>query len=332
MIFVRRKGPQSARGPEIPDETEEAALGEEEAPTEEPRNEHMEEASTSRGNQRKLDALIADFEDFKAQTQLNFKALKQKLQTNQEEHLSNFGAIIKLLEGIQVQIHMMQRQPSPPAPFTPTAEATPLHSPTGDCDPMLSQSSVPDGCGTEEPMAHDASQSPLEEDVLMREPESQSKPPSPPIIHIEDSDDDSALANAHLSQLADHTTEVEQPVEEPQIEEPIEESLDEEPVAKKTATKPVNENMTEAPIEEPPAEAPVEPPIVEEPIVTSAATDPVAASTNEARPQQGPSQPATFGQFPPQRVPEGMSFGPSTSEPPRAFNFTPPSFGHKLLL
>ena len=53
-------------------------------------------------------------------------------------------------------------------------------------------------------MAHDASQSPLEEDVLIREPESQSKPPSPPIIQIEDSDDDSALANAHLSKPADH--------------------------------------------------------------------------------------------------------------------------------
>ena len=32
MIFVRRKGPQSAPGPEIPDEVEEAAIGEEEAP------------------------------------------------------------------------------------------------------------------------------------------------------------------------------------------------------------------------------------------------------------------------------------------------------------
>ena len=100
MIFVRRKGPQSAPGPEIPDETEEAALGEEEAPTEEPRSEHMEQASTSRGNQGKLDGLIADFEDFKAQTQLNFEALKQQMQTNQEEHLSNFGTVIKLLEGI----------------------------------------------------------------------------------------------------------------------------------------------------------------------------------------------------------------------------------------
>ena len=116
MIFVRRKGPQSAPGPEIPDEAEEAALGEEEAPTEEPKSEHMEEASTSRGNQGKLDGLIADFEDFKAQTQLNFEALKQQLQTYQEEHLSNFGAVIKLLEGIQVQIQTMQRQPSPPPP------------------------------------------------------------------------------------------------------------------------------------------------------------------------------------------------------------------------
>ena len=89
----------------------------------------MEQASTSRGNQGKLDRLIADFEDFKAQTHLNIEAIKQQMQANQEEHLSNFGAIIKILEGIQVQIQTMQRQPSPPAPFTPTAEATPLHSP-----------------------------------------------------------------------------------------------------------------------------------------------------------------------------------------------------------
>ena len=31
MIFVRRKGPQLAPGPEIPDEAEEAALGEDAA-------------------------------------------------------------------------------------------------------------------------------------------------------------------------------------------------------------------------------------------------------------------------------------------------------------
>ena len=103
----------------------------------------------------------------------------------------------------------MQHQPSPSAPFTHTAEATPLPSSTGARDLMLSQSPVPDGCGTEEPMTHNASQSPLQDDVLMREPESQSKPPSPPIIHIEDSDDHSQTTNAHLSKTEDHTKEVE---------------------------------------------------------------------------------------------------------------------------
>ena len=139
---------QSTPSPETPEEAEEAAMGEEEAHNEEQMSEHTEEASTSRGRQGKLDGLIADFEDFKAQTQLNFETLKQQLQTNQEENLSNFGAIVKLLEGIQVQIQTMQRQPSPPPPFTPTAEATPLPSPTGASDPMLSHSPVPNGCGT----------------------------------------------------------------------------------------------------------------------------------------------------------------------------------------
>ena len=49
MIFVRRKGPQSTPSPTIPEEAEEAEMGEEEAHNEEQRSEHMEEASTSRG-------------------------------------------------------------------------------------------------------------------------------------------------------------------------------------------------------------------------------------------------------------------------------------------
>ena len=65
-IFVRRKGPQLTPSPAIPEEAEDAAIGEEEAHNEEPRSEHMAEASTSRGRQSKLDELIADFEDFKA--------------------------------------------------------------------------------------------------------------------------------------------------------------------------------------------------------------------------------------------------------------------------
>ena len=42
MIFVRRKGPQSTPSPAIPEEAEEAAMGEEEAHNEEQRSEHME--------------------------------------------------------------------------------------------------------------------------------------------------------------------------------------------------------------------------------------------------------------------------------------------------
>ena len=97
----------------------------------------MAEASTSRGRQSKLDELIADFEDFKAQTHINFEALEQQLQSTQAENFSNFSSIVKLLEGIQVQIQAMQRQPSPPHLSTPTAEATPIPSPTGDHDPEI---------------------------------------------------------------------------------------------------------------------------------------------------------------------------------------------------
>ena len=68
----------------------------------------MEEASTSRGRQSKLDELLTEFEEFKAQTQMNFEALKHQLQSTQAENLSNFGTIVQLLEGIQVQIQAMQ--------------------------------------------------------------------------------------------------------------------------------------------------------------------------------------------------------------------------------
>ena len=60
------------------------------------------------------------------------------MQANQEEYLSNFGAVIKLLEGIQGQLQTMPRQPSPSVPFTPPTEATPLPSPKGASDPMPS--------------------------------------------------------------------------------------------------------------------------------------------------------------------------------------------------
>ena len=76
MIFVRRKGPKSTQGPEIPNEAGDAAIGEEEANVG-TRSEPMEEASTSRGCHSKLDELITEFEEFKAQTQMNFEAINQ---------------------------------------------------------------------------------------------------------------------------------------------------------------------------------------------------------------------------------------------------------------
>ena len=160
MIFVRRKGPQSTPSPEIPEEAEEAEIGEEEANVG-TRSEPMEEASTSRGCHSKLDELITEFEEFKAQTQMNFEAIYQQLQSNQAENLSNFGSIVKLLEGIQVQIQAMQRQPSPP-------HDPEIQSPI----PTTPQNLVLDDCGNKEPVAHDASQrAQLEDDVQMGEPE-----------------------------------------------------------------------------------------------------------------------------------------------------------------
>ena len=68
---------------------------------------------------------------------------------------------------------------------------------------MTPQSLVPDDCGIEEPVAHDASQqTSLADDIQMGEPERQSMPYSPPIIHIDDSDDDSTLAMAEASKTA----------------------------------------------------------------------------------------------------------------------------------
>ena len=89
MIFVRRKGPQSTPSPAVPEEADDTEIGEEEANVG-TRSEPMEEASTSRGRQSKLDELITEFEEFKAQTQMNFEAINQQLQSNQAENLSNF--------------------------------------------------------------------------------------------------------------------------------------------------------------------------------------------------------------------------------------------------
>ena len=163
----------------------------------------------------------------------------------------------------------MQRQPSPPHLFTPTAAATPIHSPTGDHDPqpqspihMTPHSPVPDDCGTEEPVAHDASQqTPLADDVHMDESERQSMPHSPPVIHIDDSDDDSAPAMAEAS---------EEPMQEQMAEEQVEEPVVEEPMKEQVAEKQVKEPVVEEPMEEPTTKVPV------------------AEELNEAKPKEYP--------------------------------------------
>ena len=65
MIFVRRKGSLSTPSPTVPEEAEDTEIGEEEVNVG-TRSEQMEEASTSRGCQSKLDELITKFEEFKA--------------------------------------------------------------------------------------------------------------------------------------------------------------------------------------------------------------------------------------------------------------------------
>ena len=92
-------------------------------------------------------------------------------------------------------------------------------------------------------MAHDASpQIPLADDVQMGEPEHQSMPHSPPIIHIDDSDDDSAPAMAEASKTTftedqspttahclDPSETVDENLPQPEVNEALEEQI-EEPV------------------------------------------------------------------------------------------------------
>ena len=134
MIFISRKGQQSTPSSVALEEAEDTEIGEEEVNVG-TRIEQVEEASNSRWKSSKLDELLTKFEEFKAQTQMNFEALKHQLQSTQAENLSNFGTIGQLLEGIQVQIQTMQRQLSPLHLSTPTAATTPINSPTDDYGP-----------------------------------------------------------------------------------------------------------------------------------------------------------------------------------------------------
>ena len=117
----------------------------------------------------------------KLKPKINFEALKQQLQSNQAENLSNFGTIAKMIEGLQVQIQAMKRQPSPsPTHFpNPTAEAIPIPSSIGDHANeahfpilMAAPSLVHDECGTEEPLFNaESTQVTTGVDAQMDEPE-----------------------------------------------------------------------------------------------------------------------------------------------------------------
>ena len=210
MIFIRRKGHQPTPSSAVPEEAEDEDIGEEEGNVGS-RSEQAGEASTSRRRQSKLNELLTEFEEFNAQTQINFEALKQQLQSNQAENLSNFGTIAKMIEGLQQQIQAMQRQPFPsPTHFsTPTAKATLIPSPIGDYAnephspiPMASPSPVHDACGTEEPVINDESmQVPHEVDTQIVKPEHQSMQHSLEIIHINDSDEESTHDMAEASKV-----------------------------------------------------------------------------------------------------------------------------------
>ena len=145
----------------------------------------------------------------------------------------------------------MQRQPSPPHLSPTTAAATPILSPTGDHDPEIQspipttpQNPVPDDCSNEEPVAHDASQrAQLEDDVQMGEPEHQPMPHSPPIIHIDDSDDDTALAMAEAPEKP-----IDEPVTKEQAKEPVAEDQVEEPVVEEQVEEPAVKEQVEEPM------------------------------------------------------------------------------------
>ena len=102
-------------------------------------------------------------------------------------------------------------------------------------------------------------------DVQMGEPEHQPMPHSPPIIHIDDSDDDTAPAMAEAPE------------------------------------KPIDEPVTKDQVDEPVVEEQVEEPTVEEHMEEPAATDPVAKEPNEARPKEDPPHTATSGHSNPSR-------------------------------
>ena len=121
-------------------------------------------------------------------------------------------------------------------------------------------------------------------------------PPSPPIIHIDDSDDDSASGMAEASQPVFNkantppnaqcldpfdpaNANLQQPEANEGPEEPDEEQMVAEPVDEQMAEAPIEEPMAEEPADEPMTEEPVEEPTVEEHIEHSAATNPIAEQT-----------------------------------------------------
>ena len=62
------------------------------------------EAGLSRVKWSKIDDLMQEFKDFKAETMLNFEAIKQQLQISQFENSSKFESVIQLLESLKAEI------------------------------------------------------------------------------------------------------------------------------------------------------------------------------------------------------------------------------------
>ena len=81
MIFICKKGNQPTPSFTVPEEAEDEEIGEEDANVYS-RSEQQGETNTSIGRQSKLDVLLLEFEDFRAETISNFDAIKQQLQAN----------------------------------------------------------------------------------------------------------------------------------------------------------------------------------------------------------------------------------------------------------
>ena len=107
MIFIQKKGIQSLQSFAVQREKEEEDIRGEEDNVES-RSENQGEAGPSQVRQSKLDAVLHEFVNFKAETISNFEAIRQQLQTYQSENSAKFDIVIQMLKGIQTEIQSLK--------------------------------------------------------------------------------------------------------------------------------------------------------------------------------------------------------------------------------